>query len=256
LKNKELYEILEEYYHIFNNREFIEDDPITVPHFFEKPEDIEISGFLTAVLSWGQRSVIIRNSFSLVRSMPGGPLNFILDAEKEDFERFRDFKHRTFNGKDCAFFLASLQNIYRNHNGLKQVFYTGFNITNSIPGALMYFRSVFFETAHELRSMKHIPNVDKGAAAKRMNMFLRWMVRKDDRGVDFGIWEEIPASALYVPLDVHSGRVARDLGLLKRKQNDWSAVEELTTNLRLFDADDPVKYDYALFGLGAIGKQI
>lgn len=252
LKEEELKSWLEEYYDYFDRPAFISGDPIQVPHAFESPRDIEIAGFLTAIIAWGQRPVIIRNATWLVDSMPGGPYNFLMEAGDEELNHFQIFRHRTFNGTDCVFFLRSLQNIYRFHGGLESVFTEGYRLYGNIPAAIRHFRNVFFSIPFPERSLKHIPDLDKNAAAKRVNMFLRWMVRKDDHGVDFGIWEKIPASALYIPLDVHSGRVARELGLLKRKQNDWKAVNELTLRLRKFDRNDPVKYDYALFGPGAL----
>lgn len=249
-------EMLDEYYLLFNRSTFILSDPIKVPHNFLKPEDIEISGFLTASLAWGQRSVIIRNALRLVEMMPGGPYEFLMNAEDDDFLGFSGFKHRTFNGQDCIFFLKSLRNIYCHHGGLKKVFYKGFYLYGNIPATINYFRTVFFSIPFQERTLKHIADVFSNAAAKRINLFLRWMVRKDLNGVDFGLWDEIPASSLYIPLDVHTGKTARELNLLKRQQNDWKAVEELTESLRIFDSNDPVKYDYALFGLSATGERI
>ncbi len=256
MEHIEVYELLEEYYDYFNRKAFIENDPVSVPHQYTRKEDIEIAGFISATLAWGQRPVIIRNANLLLESMPDGPYEFLLSADDFQVESFDDFKHRTFNGTDCIFFLKTLQNIYKNHGGLKAVFYEGFRLYNNIPDTIRHFRNVFFSIPFPGRTLKHVPDLDKGAAGKRLNMFLRWMIRQDDRGVDFGIWEEIPASALYIPLDLHSGRVARELGLLKRKQSDWKAVNMLTHKLREFDRNDPVKYDYALFGLSAIGKEL
>ncbi|MCK4922502.1 MAG: TIGR02757 family protein [Bacteroidales bacterium] len=255
MKRKELYQLLEEQYLYFNQKYFIETDPIQVPHYFSKEEDIEIAGFIAASLAWGQRPVIIRNAFYILEDMPGGPFEFLTTAEDYMLQGFENFKHRTFNGTDCVFFLRSLQNIYRNHGGLKNVFYDGYKLYGNIPDTLRHFRQVFFSIPFPGRTLKHIADIDRKSAAKRLNMFLRWMVRKDENGVDFGIWNEIPTSALYIPLDVHSGSVARELGLLKRKQNDWKSVSYLTHKLREFDPDDPVKYDFALFGIGAIGRK-
>ncbi len=251
LTDKELYLFLEENYRFYNQRDFIGTDPISIPHQFTREEDIEIAGLLSATLAWGNREVIIRNAGRLVSKMPGGPREFLLNATSDDFLEFLPFVHRTFNGQDCVFFLQALADIYRNKGGLKQVFYDGYKKTGNIPGSILHFHDVFFGLPHLNRTRKHIPNPSKGSAAKRILMFLRWMVRKDDSGVDFGFWEEIPSSSLYIPLDLHSGKVARELGLLKRKQNDWKAVEELTSRLRQFDGNDPVKYDFALFGLSA-----
>jgi len=186
--------------------------------------------------------------------MQTDPLEYLMNSDERDWDIFMDFKHRTFNGTDCIYFLKSLKNIYLNHGGLEQVFTEGFRNEDSVFGALVHFRNVFFELEHERRTEKHVPDVERGAAAKRLNMFLRWMVRNDHAGVDFGLWREIPPSALLLPLDVHTGNVARKLGLLSRTQNDWRAVEEITAKLREFDSDDPVKYDFALFGLGVFEK--
>ena len=251
MKNTEIKELLDEYYDLFNRPSFIESDPVQVPHSFSRREDVEISGFLTSAIAWGQRPVIIRNAMSLVESMPGGPWEFLMQADEEQLEYFMNFRHRTFNGTDCCFFLNSLRNIYLFHKGLKGVFEEGYRMTGNIPGAIDHFRNVFFSIPFPRRTLKHIPDVTSNAAAKRLNLFLRWMVRKDDRGVDFGLWD-IPMSALYIPLDVHTSGTARELGLLKRKQDDWKAVRELTYALRKFDPLDPVRYDFALFGLGVI----
>ena len=256
MNDRELKQWLDDYYDYFNRRSFITSDPIQVPHQYEDPRDIEIAGFLTAILSWGQRTVIIRNATRMMESMPGGPYRFLIESNDDNLESFRQFKHRTFNGTDCVFFLRSLQNIYREHGGLGSVFQEGYSLYGNIPAAIRHFRNVFFSLPFPARTVKHIPDLDRNAAAKRINMFLRWMVRKDDRGVDFGLWERIPPAALYIPLDVHSGKVARELGLLTRRQNDWKAVNELTLRLRSFDRKDPVKYDFALFGISALEKEI
>lgn len=250
----ELKDFLDEKYDLYNRESFITTDPIQIPRSFSKKEDVEIAGFLSASIAWGQRPTIIRNAKWLVERMDQQPHDFILNASNSDFDVFRQFKHRTFNGDDCIFFLKSLQNIYKNHDGLENVFAKGLLETDTIKGALAYFRAVFFEAEHLDRSQKHISNVLKKSAAKRLNMYLRWMVRKDNRGVDFGLWSKISPAKLYLPLDVHTGNVGRKLGLLSRKQNDWPAVEEITENLKKFDPADPIKYDYALFGLGAFEK--
>jgi uncharacterized protein (TIGR02757 family) len=186
--------------------------------------------------------------------MNNDPIGFLLNTPEGEWGIFQDFKHRTFNGPDCFYFLKSLKNIYQNHGGLEQVFTDGFRNGHTIFNALIHFRKVFFELEHERRTEKHVSDVEKGAAAKRLNMFLRWMVRSDKAGVDFGLWKQIPVSALMLPLDVHTGNVARKLGLLTRTQNDWRAVEEITVRLREFDPEDPIKYDFALFGLGVFEK--
>ncbi|MCK5080445.1 MAG: TIGR02757 family protein [Bacteroidales bacterium] len=233
---------------------FIEDDPVSIPHMFTAKEDREIAGFLAASIAWGQRPVILKNASGLMKLMDYSPHDFILNATPGDLEYFRDFKHRTFNGEDCMFFMRSLQRMYQDGNGLFQPFYRGYLERKSIKDAILNFRNEFFLTDHQIRSRKHIADPGRGSAAKRINLFLRWMVRKDDAGVDLGIWDGIDPAQLYIPLDVHSGNVARRLGILHRKQNDWEAVEELTAVLRGLDPSDPVKYDYALFGLGVFER--
>jgi uncharacterized protein (TIGR02757 family) len=248
LSRQELFEFLESKYGQYNQPEFIESDPISVPHRYTRKEDIEIAAFLTATISWGNRVSIVQDAEKLLRMMGESPLDFLLEARDDDFKRFSSFYHRTFNGTDCIFFLNSLKNIYQDLNGLESLFIP--DNDSGIKGSVRKFRSVFLETDHSERSEKHIANPDKGASAKRLLMFLRWMVRHDEKGVDFGLWKSIPASILMCPLDVHSGTVARKLGILSRTQNDWQAVEELTAVLRSFDPLDPIKYDFALFGLG------
>lgn len=245
---------LDQKYLSFNHPTFIETDPIQVPALFTTKENIEIAAFLAATLAWGQRPTIIRNALKLLTLMKNDPIEFLLNTPEEEWDGFQEFKHRTFNGSDCVYFLKSLKNIYQNHGGLEPVFTDGFRNGNTIFSALTHFRKVFFELEHERRTEKHISNVETGAAAKRLNMFLRWMVRSDQAGVDFGLWKQIPTSALMLPLDVHTGNVARKLGLLTRSQNDWRAVEEITAKLREFDSKDPIKYDFALFGLGIFEK--
>lgn len=253
-KLNEIKLLLDKKVEIYNHPDFIETDPIAIPHRFSLKEDIEIAGFLTAIIAWGQRCSIIKSASILLSLTGNNPYNFITEACDKDFAPFKYFKHRTFQGDDCIFFLKSLQHIYINKGGLEKVFTEGYNRDGNIKSALDVFYDVFFSTSHPLRSRKHIANVRANASAKRLNMFLRWMVRDNSTGVDFGLWKNIPSSALMIPLDVHTGNVSRKLGLLKRKQNDWKAVEELTAILRIFDPADPVKYDFALFGMGAVEK--
>jgi len=238
----------------YNQPVFITGDPIQVPHAYSLKEDIEIAAFLTATIAWGKRKSIIANANRLLGMMRGGPYHFIMEHEREDLDPFLGFVHRTFNGIDCLNFMEALQRIYREHGGLERVYTEGYGQGSSVYDAHAHFRSVFFGNLLPGRTGKHLSDVTSNSAAKRLNMFLRWMVRKDDGGVDFGIWEGIPASGLMIPLDVHTGNSARKLGLLLRKQNDWKAVEELSGQLRIFDPSDPVKYDYALFGLGVYEK--
>lgn len=247
----EIYQLLEEKTRQYNCTDFIETDPIQIPRQFAGKENIEIAGFLAATIAWGQRTTIIKNAQRLMEGMEHDPYQFLMNSNESDWLHFENFKHRTFNGVDCIFFLRSLKHIYENRGGLEAVFTEGYLKEKSVAGALRNFRKVFYEVAHESRSQKHISNIDKNASAKRLNMYLRWMVRKDQAGVDFGIWNGIPMSALLLPLDVHTGKQARQLGLLSRMQDDWKAVQEVTESLRRFDPNDPIKYDFALFGLGA-----
>lgn len=238
----------------YNSPIFISSDPIQIPHLYTRKEDIEIAAFLSATIAWGQRPTIIRNAQRLTKMMKGGPFHFISHFDDLDLEPFLEFKHRTFNGFDLVYFLKSLRNIYIEHGGLEKVFLKGYIQEGSVFGALQTFRKIFFEIQDPGRTSKHISDVSSNSAAKRLNMFMRWMVRNDQRGVDFGLWQLFSPADLMIPLDLHSGNTARKLGLLHRKQNDWKAVEELTGVLRTLDKDDPVKYDFALFGLGVFEK--
>lgn len=245
--NQEIYDLLEEKYHQFNQVGFIASDPISIPHLFHKKEDIEIAGFLVASIAWGQRKSIISNGKKMVELMDLVPHDFVMNHTESDLKRLNNFVHRTFNSTDFTFFIQSLQHIYSKHGGLENVFAQH---PKEMDKSIHHFKKVFFELEHLKRTEKHIADPLKKSAAKRINMFLRWMCRKDKRGVDFGIWNTIEPKYLMCPLDVHSGNVARKLGLLNRKQNDWQAVEELTNRLLVFDEKDPVKYDFSLFGLG------
>ena len=236
---------------LYNRPAFLATDPIQIPHLFTLREDIEIAGFLTATLAWGQRKTIINKSRELMRLLENEPYKFITGVSETEFLRFESFCHRTFNGTDTMYFLHALRNIYRKHDGLRQVFEQGFTTSHDAGNAIGHFRAVFFEHDYPARTRKHVPDVNSGSSAKRLNMFLRWMVRSDNRGVDFGLWRNISPSWLCIPLDLHVGNTARRLGLLARKQNNWKAVVELTQRLREFDPEDPVKYDFALFGLSA-----
>lgn len=245
----ELKVFLDEKVQEYNQAFFIESDPIQVPKQFSEKENIEISAFLTATIAWGQRPSIIKNATRLMQFMDFQPFDFTLNASEKEISTLKKFVHRTFNGDDCIYFIHSLRNIYRKHSGLQNVFETGYKTDNSVRNAFIHFHHIFFEIPGE-RTRKHVSNVEKGASAKRLNMFLRWLIRHDKNGVDFGLWNSIPVSKLMLPLDVHTGNVGRKLGLLHRKSNDWKAVEEITNSLRNLDADDPIKYDFALFGLG------
>ncbi len=247
-------EFLDEKVDRYNHPDFIESDPIQIPHLFSDKYNIEISAFLASTIAWGQRVTIIKNLQKLMVLMDHAPYDFIMNHSENDLDRLSYFKHRTFNGVDCKFFIKSLKNIYSNHGSIGDLVQAIFIEKKSVFSILSGFREVFFEIEYPERTQKHFSNVLKGASAKRLNMYFRWMVRNDNRGVDFGLWRKIPMAELYLPLDVHTGNIARKLGLLKRKQNDWKAVEEVTCKLRSFDPVDPVKYDFALFGLGVFEK--
>ncbi|MUU77298.1 TIGR02757 family protein [Winogradskyella endarachnes] len=249
LKKQELKDFLEEKVVLYNNPKFIESDPIQIPHQFSKKEDIEISAFLTATIAWGNRKSIIKNANRMMAMLEQSPFQFITQHQESDLEKLIPFVHRTFNGNDFIQFVQSLQHIYKNHQGIEAVFAKHAE-TDSLQHSIHQFKKIFFEISHLDRTKKHVSDPLKNSAAKRINMFLRWMVRHDKKGVDFGIWNSLSPSQLSCPLDVHSGNVARKLGLLKRKQNDGKALAELDHALRQLDGDDPVKYDFALFGLG------
>ena len=246
----ELKDFLEEKYIKYNRLNFIESDPVSIPHQFTKKEDIEIAGFLAATIAWGQRVTIINNANKMMKLMGNSPHDFVMSAKEKELKRFDGFVHRTFNSIDAVYFMKALQHIYKKHGGLEMVF-----SKPDCNDAIMNFRKSFFSIDYPPRTMKHVSSPEANSSAKRLCMYLRWMVRKDKQGVDFGIWNsELLPSHIMCPLDVHSGNVARKLGILKRTQNDWKAVAELTTNLRKFDGKDPVKYDFALFGLGVFEK--
>ena len=237
----------------YNNPEFVDSDPICIPHQYELKEDIEISGFLAATIAWGNRTMIIKNASKLLNLMGNSPFDFIMNHEENHLIRFDGFVHRTFNQTDLRYFIKALKNIYSNKGGLEAVFSKSVTEFSTQP-AIHDFKQQFFSMPHPDRTAKHVSDPDKGSAAKRINMFLRWMVRNDNHGVDFGIWKSISPHQLSCPLDVHSGNVARKLGLITRTQNDSKALEELDSNLRQMDRNDPVKYDFALFGLGVFEK--
>lgn len=249
--SEELREALERSVDKYNRRSFIEEDPISIPHSFSKKEDIEIAAFLTATISWGNRKSILVSANRLMEYMGQAPFEFVMNAKKSDFKSWKPSIHRTFMKEDVVFFVEALRRIYVEEGGMEHVFSEGFSRGGSKEG-IEYFRNIF--VGNEVhRALKHVASPEKNSTAKRINMFLRWMVRSDKRGVDFGLWKDIQPSQLSIPLDVHSGRTARMFGLLDRSQSDWKAVEELDRNLRLYDAKDPVKYDFALFGLSEAG---
>lgn len=245
-----LREFLEEKVRQYNTRQFIADDPIAIPHLFRRRQDIEIAGLLAATIAWGNRKSIVNNARKLVQLMDDEPHAFVQGASVAELRRIDGFVHRTFNSSDALDFIAGLRRVYKKHDSLEDLFVAPGDALQKI----IHFRKNFvrgFKTTHAL---KHVSDPASGSAAKRLNMFLRWMVRNDKAGVDFGIWKNISPADLMLPLDVHTGNVARKLGLLQRKQDDAKAVVELTTVLKQFDANDPVKYDFALFGLGVMEK--
>ena len=243
----ELQSFLDEKVTQYNTRDFIDSDPVQIPHLFSLKEDIEIAGFLAATIAWGNRKMIIKNAHRIMELMGNAPYDFVLSHQEKDLKDLESFVHRTFNGQDFIGFIKGLQHIYQNHNGLEAVFSKQ---TPTIQHTISEFKQLFFEIPHLIRTEKHISDPLNNSAAKRINMYLRWMVRQDNKGVDLGIWKSISPAALSCPLDVHSGNVARKLGLLHRKQNDAKALAELDIQLRILDPNDPVKYDFALFGLG------
>lgn len=245
----ELKDFLDEKVLQYNTLDFIESDPVQIPHLFTQKEDIEIAGFLSATIAWGNRKMIIKNSLRMIELMGNSPYDFIMSHSESHLEQLESFVHRTFNGQDFIGFIRSLQNIYKNHGGLETVFSKN-QESYSMQKSISEFKKIFFEIPHLARTQKHISDPLNNSAAKRINMYLRWMCRQDNKGVDLGIWTSIAPSKLSCPLDVHSGNVARKLGLLARKQNDAKALLELDTKLRELDPYDPVKYDFALFGLG------
>lgn len=232
----------------YNHPNFIETDPIQIPHRYKLKEDIEISGFLAATIAWGNRKMIINSASKMMDAMGNNPFDFVMNAHDAQIEGINHIVHRTFNSEDFRCFIKSLRNIYKNHQGLEPLFAKRFDL--NLQHRISDFKKIFFEVEHLSRTTKHISDPLKGSSSKRINMFLRWMVRSDNKGVDFGLWNSISAAELSCPLDVHSGNVARSLGILQRKQNDHKAVRELDEALRTFDPQDPVKYDFALFGIG------
>lgn len=268
----------------YNRPSFIERDPISIPHRFSRKQDIEIMGFWAAVLAWGQRPVILRKATELVDLMDGAPYDFIRNHQESDLKRFMTFKHRTFNATDALYFLHFFRQYYQQHESLEDAFLPdsientglkpgaidafepdlpapGFSPVFSVEQALITFHDRFCGLTDFFpeRTRKHIATPARNSSCKRLLMFLRWMVRHDDRnavggGVDFGLWKQLQPSQLIIPIDVHVNRVARQLGLLTRPQTDWKAALELTENLRQFDPNDPVRYDFALFGLGVEGE--
>ena len=248
-KQSEIKSFLDYKADLYENENFIENDPISIPHIFSKKEDIEISAFITATISWGNRKTIIKNANQIIEMMDLAPFDFIKNHSKLDLKPLSKFVHRTFNGADLIFFIISLKNIYMNHGGLENLFKPN-SINQNMGEVINQMKKTFFSISHKNRTRKHISDPLKGSAAKRINMFLRWMVRSNKKKVDFELWKSISPGQLSCPLDIHTGRVARKLKILKRNQNDFKATLELDSHLKEFNPCDPVKYDFALFGLG------
>jgi uncharacterized protein (TIGR02757 family) len=253
LSFEELKGFLDEKAEQYNCSAFVDSDPVSIPHRFTRREDIEVAGFLTAVIAWGSRPQILKSASKMMDILDNDPSHFVIHHSETDLKGIRGVVHRTFQAGDLVFFLRSLRNIYEVHGGPEKVF-AQYQTADTLLPSIHQFRKIFLGLPHDKRTEKHISDPLAGSAAKRINMFLRWMVRNDSRGVDFGLWKSISPSILSCPLDLHSGKVARKLGLIHRKQNDTKALAELDHSLRLLDPSDPVKYDFALFGLGAFEK--
>ncbi len=255
LVQKKLIEFLNGKVEAYNQPSFIKEDPVSIPHLFTRKQDIEIAGFFAAVFSWGKRSTIIDKSKELLKRMDNAPYDFVLNADHKRLKGLAGFKHRTFCEDDLYYFIEFLRHHYSKNETLESAFTKGItNNDSSIEKGLIGFKDYFFSQEHLRRTEKHISSPQQNSTCKRLNMFLRWMVRKDNNGVDFGIWNSISPSQLVCPVDLHVARVSKRFGLLKRKQIDWQAAMELTAELRKLDPNDPVKYDFALFSLGIIEK--
>lgn len=249
LTPQELKEFLDEKAERFNNPAFIERDPVSIPHQFSRKEDIEIAGFFAAMLAWGQRVTIINKCNELIQLMDNEPYQFVMEHKPRDLNRLSTFRHRTFNPEDAVYFMQSLRNIYQNHGGLENAFSLPAHFVDT-EDALIRFHQIFFSIPHPARTKKHVSTPERKSTCKRLSMYLRWMVRKDKNGVDFGLWNTVLPAQLVCPCDLHVDRVGRKLRLIRRKQTDWLTAVELTNNLRKLDPTDPVRYDFALFGLG------
>lgn len=246
-------ELLNIYYQKYNTTEFIAEDPIAIPHAFSLKQDIEISGFFAAIFSWGQRTTILKKSRELLSLMDASPYQFVTQHKDTDLKPLLDFKHRTFNDTDLLYFIQFLKIHYSKNDSLESAFIHG----TKMRERLIHFQKYFInQKDFPARTQKHISSPAHKSACKRLNMYLRWMVRKDQQGVDFGIWNHIPIRELMIPLDVHVLKVALRLGLTQSEKSDWANVENVTHQLRSYDSDDPVKFDFALFGMGILDKKI
>ena len=253
MEREELRDLLEHLHDKYNKKEFIEPDPISIPHSFSDRHDREVAGLLAATIAWGNRKAIVKSARRMMQYMDFSPADFVRNASESELKHLQSYVHRTFNGQDFTDFVLCMRHIIERHGSIGEFFENRYEATQDMATVLSEFRREFFAYPHNPHCEKHLSSIDKGAACKRLNMYLRWFVRHDDRGVDFGLWRKIPMSALYLPLDVHTGNMGRALGLLQRKQSDWKATAEITASLREFDAKDPVRYDYSLFGAGIDG---
>lgn len=253
LSREELRDLLETLHDRYNRPEFIENDPISVPHSFSSRDDREVAGLLASTIAWGNRKAIVKSARRMMQYMDNAPADFVRNASERELALLESYVHRTFNGRDFIDFVRGVRGLCERFGGIGNFVEERYEVTGSMAQVLSDFRREFFACDHNPHCEKHLSSIDKGAACKRLNMYFRWFVRRDERGVDFGEWRRVPMSALYLPLDVHTGNMGRALGLLSRRQSDWKATVEITESLREFDAEDPVRFDFSLFGAGIDG---
>ncbi|MBQ3259808.1 MAG: TIGR02757 family protein [Alistipes sp.] len=253
LSREELRDLLETLHDRYNRPEFIENDPISVPHSFSSRDDREVAGLLASTIAWGNRKAIVKSAHRMMQYMDNAPADFVRNASERELALLESYVHRTFNGRDFIDFVRGVRGMCERFGGIGNFVEERYEVTGSMAQVLSDFRREFFACDHNPHCEKHLSSIDKGAACKRLNMYFRWFVRRDERGVDFGEWRRVPMSALYLPLDVHTGNMGRALGLLSRRQSDWKATVEITESLREFDAEDPVRFDFSLFGAGIDG---
>ena len=253
LSREELRDLLETRHDRYNRPEFIENDPISVPHSFSSRDDREVAGLLASTIAWGNRKAIVKSAHRMMQYMDNAPADFVRNASERELALLESYVHRTFNGRDFIDFVLGVRGMCERFGGIGNFVEERYESTGSMAQVLSDFRREFFACDHNPHCEKHLSSIDKGAACKRLNMYFRWFVRRDERGVDFGEWRRVPMSALYLPLDVHTGNMGRALGLLSRRQSDWKATVEITESLREFDAEDPVRFDFSLFGAGIDG---
>lgn len=256
MPHQNLKPLLDHYHNKYNQLDFIKDDPISIPHRFTRQQDIEIAGYFASLFAWGRRSTIINKTNELMDLMGNDPWQFITSHQPKERLLFQDFRHRTFQPPDIYYFLDFFQRFYNEYETMEDFFRRKYEALRDWEKVILSFYQLFEELSGPSgRTSKHIGSPKRGSACKRLNLFFRWMIRKDDRGVDFGLWNNsIPAKVLFIPLDVHVHRVALKLGLTNIKLSNWKSTLEITESLREFDRDDPIKYDYALFGMGLEGR--